>query len=245
VAFLFAAEVGSYDERRVYKLDLIEREVHESSYRLERYLSYGNVISGCALDNAREDYKNVSKERQAKANIPVVWEKLIEENEEILLDVISDKVESICGFKPTPIQILNFLKSLHPSVDSIIKSQGTAIKVKPTKPFSATVTKPKKSSSRAKIKVTFPDGVEICLPKVAETMVEVIRKIGFDEVKSLDIQMFGFPVVSDTKHRQDKYNWSDAGHGVFVFTHSNTDKKLSQLNEINDALGLDLLMRTS
>ncbi|MEA2077966.1 MAG: type I restriction enzyme HsdR N-terminal domain-containing protein [Candidatus Marinimicrobia bacterium] len=240
--FYLPAEVGSYDERRVYKLDLIEREVHESSYRLERYLLYGNVISGCALDNAREDYKNVSKERQAKANIPVAWEKLVEEKDEILLDVISDKVESICGFKPTPIQILNFLKSLQTSVGSIIKSPSTAIKAKPTKPFSATVTKPKKPSSRSKIKAIFPDGVEICLPKVADTMVEIIRKIGFDKVKSLDIQMYGFPIVSDKKHRQDKYNWSDAGHGVFVFTHSNTDKKLSQLNEINDALSLDLLI---
>jgi hypothetical protein len=99
---------------------------------------------------------------------------------------------------------------------------------------------PSKTSSRAKIKVTFPDGIKICLPKVAETMVEAIRKIGFDKVKSLNILMYGSPIVSNQKYNQDKYNWSDAGSGVFVFTHSNTDKKLSQLNEINDGLGLGL-----
>ena len=31
--FYLPAEVGSYDERRVYKLDLIERDKQESSYR--------------------------------------------------------------------------------------------------------------------------------------------------------------------------------------------------------------------
>ena len=71
-------------------------------------------------------------------------------------------------------------------------------------------------------------------------MVEVIRRIGFEKVKSLNIQMYGYPIVSNQKYNQDKYNWSDAGSGIFVFTHSNTDKKLSQLNEINDGLALGL-----
>lgn len=95
---------------------------------------------------------------------------------------------------------------------------------------------------RAKIKVTFPDGVEICLPKVADTMVEVINKIGVERVRALNIQMYGFPIVSDQKHRQEKYNWSEAKPGLYIFTHSNTDKKMSQLNEINDALSLGLVI---
>ena len=235
--FYLPAEVGSYDERRVYKLDLLERDKQESAYRLERYLAFGQVAHGNALENARKDYKNVSKERQAKANIPMAWEKLLEENDEMLTDVVSEKVESICGFKPTQKQIITYLYSLktdivtnHPRLQKSVKSVYTP---KPTTIHSTL-------SGRAKIKVTFPDGTEICSPKVADTMVEVIRKIGFEKVKSLNIQMYGSPIVSNQKYNQDKYNWSDAGSGVFVFTHSNTDKKVSQLNEINDGLGLGL-----
>ena len=101
---------------------------------------------------------------------------------------------------------------------------------------------PPKSTVRAKIKVTFPDGVEICLPKVADTMVEVINKIGIERVRALNIQMYGFPIVSDEKHRQEKYNWAEAKLGLYIFTHSNTGKKMSQLNEINDALSLGLVI---
>jgi hypothetical protein len=71
-------------------------------------------------------------------------------------------------------------------------------------------------------------------------MVEVIRKIGFEKVKSLNIEMYGFQLVSEKKHVHGKYNWSDAGGNVYIFTLSNTDEKLSQLNEINDGLSLGL-----
>lgn len=236
--FYLPAETGSYDERRVYKLDLIERDIQESEYCLNRYLSFNNVANGNALEYAREDYKNVSKERQARANIPIAWEKLLEENDEMLIDVISEKVESICGFKPTKNQVITYLSSLNPSPHSILAGE----KQKSHTSSPSLNVNQIKSSGRSKIKVIFPDGFEICHSKVADTMVEVIRKIGFEKVKPLNIQMYGFPIVSN-QHPQGKYTWSNAGSGVYVLTHSNTDKKLGQLNEINDALNLGLIIK--
>jgi hypothetical protein len=43
--FFLPAEQGDYAERRVYKLDVVEREIEESVSRLERYLGYGQVSS--------------------------------------------------------------------------------------------------------------------------------------------------------------------------------------------------------
>ena len=57
--------------------------------------------------------------------------------------------------------------------------------------------------------------------------------------------MSGCPVVSMKKLREEKYNWSDAGAGYFIFTHSNTGKKVSQLQEINDVLSLGLKIETT
>ena len=229
--FYLPAEFGSYEERRVYKLDLVERDVQESSYQLDRYLSFKNVANGNALENAREDYKNVSKARQAKANISVAWNKLLDEKDEMLIDVISEKVESLCGFKPTQNQIIEYLSSLQKKVTTPkVPVQGPK-PVPPTKPL-----------TKAKIKVTFTDGIEICLPKVAETMVEVIKKIGIEKVRSLNIKMYSFPIVSDQKFGQEKYNWLEAKPGTYILTHSNTDKKMSQLIEINDSLSLGLII---
>lgn len=237
--FYLPAEVGNYDERRIYKLDILERDAQESAYRLERYLTFEYVANGSALECAREDYRNVSKERQAEENIPIAWQKLIEEKDEMLIEVISEKVESICGFKPTQEQILSYVSTLKTS----FTNQVAPLPIKVGKSDSTTrtpVASRTVTSKRAKIKTTFPDGTQICLPKVADTMVEVIRKIGFDRVGSLDKKVYGFPIVSNIPHRQDTYNWSKAEDGIFVFTHSNTKTKLKWLNEINEELGLGL-----
>jgi predicted type IV restriction endonuclease len=47
--FFLPGELGDYGERRVYKLDILERSTEESVLRLERYLSYARVCAGDAL----------------------------------------------------------------------------------------------------------------------------------------------------------------------------------------------------
>lgn len=108
--FFLPAEQGDYAERRVYKLDMVERDVAESVARLERYLSYAQVSSGAAIAAAREDYKNVSRSRQMLSTLPEAWSKLVTEEDELLLELLADKVESLCGFKPDVDTVARFLR---------------------------------------------------------------------------------------------------------------------------------------
>jgi hypothetical protein len=108
--FFLPAEQGDYAERRVYKLDLVERDLAESVNRLERYLSYANVSSGAAITTAREDYRNVSRSRQMLSTLPDAWSKLVTEEDELLLELVADKVESLCGFKPDVDTVARFLR---------------------------------------------------------------------------------------------------------------------------------------
>ena len=108
--FFLPAEQGDYTERRVYKLDMVERDVAESVTRLERYLSYAQVSSGAAIAAAREDYKNVSRSRQMLSTLPEAWAKLVAEEDELLLELLADKVESLCGFKPDVDTVARFLR---------------------------------------------------------------------------------------------------------------------------------------
>ena len=99
-SFYLPGEQGRYDERRVYKLDLLERDISEAKNRLVRYLSYDNVCSGSALNAARSDYQDVARVRIIEANIPKAWECLLKEQDSLLLDLIAEKVEVLCGYKP-------------------------------------------------------------------------------------------------------------------------------------------------
>jgi len=84
--FFLPGGQGDYGERRVYKLDIVEREVDESASRLTRYLQYEAICSGAAVEAARSDYQNVARERQIKATLPEAWSKLVEEEDELLLE---------------------------------------------------------------------------------------------------------------------------------------------------------------
>jgi hypothetical protein len=108
--FFLPGEQGDYGERRVYKLDIVERDVPECVSRLTRYLKYDEIVSGRAITAAREDYRNVSRERQVKATLPDAWAKLVAEEDDLLLELIADRVESLCGFKPDPDTVAHFLK---------------------------------------------------------------------------------------------------------------------------------------
>ncbi len=109
-SFYLPGEQGRYDERRVYKLDLLGRDIPEAENRLERYLSYSNVCSGAALKAARSDYQNVARVRLIEANLPKAWDALLKEQDSLLLDLIAEKVEDLCGYKPDPDACSGFLE---------------------------------------------------------------------------------------------------------------------------------------
>jgi hypothetical protein len=108
--FFLPAEQGDYRERRVYKLDIVEREIDETVALLERYLKYESFCSGSAMDAAKADYRNVARKRQAEATLPEAWGKLVEEEEGTLLELLADRVEGLCGYKPDVDTVAEFLR---------------------------------------------------------------------------------------------------------------------------------------
>ena len=99
-SFYLPGEQGRYDERRIYKIDLLEREVSEAEARLVRYLSYENVCSGRALEAARLDYRNVARDRIIASTLSKAWQALLNEPDSLLLEMFAEKVEDICGYRP-------------------------------------------------------------------------------------------------------------------------------------------------
>ena len=57
--FFHPSGQGDYRERRVYKLDLIERDSEESTRHLNRYLNYESMCTGEAIRAIEEDYERI------------------------------------------------------------------------------------------------------------------------------------------------------------------------------------------
>ncbi|MSU49407.1 MAG: hypothetical protein EXS37_10030 [Opitutus sp.] len=127
-SFYLPAEQGSYEDRRVYKLDLYERPAAEAAAALHRYLDCSRVQSGEALETARKEYRSRNRQSQAKAAIPEAWRELVEKGDELLVEMLTSAVESRAGVRPDADDVAEFLAGLGKTI--IVETARS----KPTQP---------------------------------------------------------------------------------------------------------------
>ena len=134
-SFYLPSGQGSYEDRRVYRLHLEERETDECVRILDRYLSFSRIQSGKAVEDAQRDYREASAKREAKRSIPIAWCELVNERDDLLMELLADKTEAKSGFRPSIEEIEQFLDTLEPT------AQGSGLSQRPQVPASSTRTK--------------------------------------------------------------------------------------------------------
>ena len=111
-SFYLPAEQGSYEDRRIHKLDLYERPAADAAQVLSRYLERRRVESGEALEEARREYRSRTRRAHAKAAIPETWKELVEKGDEQIVDILSNAVEAKTGVRPEVDDVADFLVGL-------------------------------------------------------------------------------------------------------------------------------------
>ena len=218
--FFHPSGQGDYKERRVYKLDLIERDSEESAKRLNRYLNYQSIRTGDAVRAIEEDYRNISRQRQVVTRLPEAWSKLVEEADEFLLHAVAEKTESLCGYRPTDKQVLGFLKTLKRET----KSDHGEDPPPPDPP-----------SRNPGLFVTMPNGEIVNHKVAATTFAEVVEKLGVERVRELEHHKVNrIPLISTFK--DPIYDQRKSGQ-YYIMTNTSTKKKKALLEEIASDLG--------
>lgn len=184
-SFYLPAEQGSYDERRVFKLDLFERDAGQAAAILERYLSKARVDSGEALEGARQEYRMRNRSAQARAAIPEAWQELVERGDETLVALLTDAVESKAGVRPEGDDITDFLSAL-----GIVPRQSYAAGPDP-RPRTETLPTPRTArmvdfggSSRSGTLVL--RGKSYHYPNAKEAMMIVLRELATEDPTFLE-----------------------------------------------------------
>lgn len=103
---------GKFMDRRVYRIDLLERSVDEVIHRLNRYLAFDGVKSGEFTANAQNDLKEVLSFQEAKRTLPLAWEKLLEEPAPDLVELVMQRLETMTGDAPQPEVVKAFLRGM-------------------------------------------------------------------------------------------------------------------------------------
>lgn len=186
-SFYLPGEQGHYAERRVYKIDLLEREVSESSERLKRYLGYSSTCDGTAIQAARSDYRNVARGREIQATLPEAWGSLIREQDSLLLELLADKVEDICGYRPELDVCAAFLQSagsvhLHQPTEPIHKPAGVLPRPEP-EPWQQKSPRQKRPRNQHSFSVL---GQSLTASSARDVMTTVFRALAEDDSQFLE-----------------------------------------------------------
>ena len=237
--FFYPIGQGDYRERKVHEMDLTEDNSGKNAERFNRYLNYESIRTGEAVKAIEEDYRNVSTQRQVATRLPEAWDKLVEEADEFLLDVVAEKTESLCGYRPTNEQVLGFLKGLERKTE-LDRREPLSPRISPIQPT------PRRGTSRQKtpqtsLVVTMPNGEKVNCRKAADTFCEVIEeKIGIEKVKSLELIFCGIPLIAidwegtyQQKHRSKCNNY-------FITTHGSVVTLAAKLKEIAREIGVNM-----
>lgn len=139
--FFLTAGLGNYGQRKVSRLDLIEYEdLDHLNSKFKEYLDYNKVISGQAQKCLESDYRSRIRELEIVQTLPKAWGKILDDKDELLFEIVANKVEELCNYKPSSNTVYEFLTNLkhyHSEIEQhqpVIQSDLTKsrIKIKPS-----------------------------------------------------------------------------------------------------------------
>ena len=107
--FYLPLHEGSWEQRRFYTIDIIQQETEEIVSKFIDFLSKENITSREAIQNAEAVYKSHRKQTILKDTLPKAWDKIISDADEALIELISEITEKLCGYKPNPEMIEQFI----------------------------------------------------------------------------------------------------------------------------------------
>lgn len=109
---LFLPRAGvEWKSRKFYTIDIIEQESAEAASKFVDLLSKVSVESGKAVQNAESLHKGRLKRQAIQDNLPEAWNRIIGEPDSLLVQILAERTERICSYKPELTDVSQFLKS--------------------------------------------------------------------------------------------------------------------------------------
>ncbi len=108
-SFYLPLNGGSWEQRKFYTIDILQQGADDVTSKFIDFLSMDNINSGKAIQNAEAIYRGQQKINILKETLPKAWNKIIEEADELLIDLINETAEKICGFKADTELVERFL----------------------------------------------------------------------------------------------------------------------------------------
>ncbi len=220
--FYLPAASGTYDDRMVYKADLLEQDIDECCNYLNRYLRKEYVFSGVAQQAAYADYNDANRHTTIQTTLPRAWQRILDEADHSLVEILSDKVRDLCGFDPDIDVCAEFVKAM-----------GQTPLSPPVAPDAASIPATPLRQTAPQVNSFVLRGQEQACDSAVDVMVQLFRKL--DENDETFLERFasrkhGYSrryIAQSTHELSPNTPWRGASHsqslpgGWFISTHQN------------------------
>ncbi len=106
---------GSSEQKKVYTLNISTDSIQDCINVFQRYLKFDDIKNETAFDNLRIDHRQKRLDNEATQSINNAWQKLVASNNELLITMLTEKVQESVGHSPKRTDIISFLQKLKPT----------------------------------------------------------------------------------------------------------------------------------
>ena len=213
----------------------------------EKFLSKRAVASGEALRQAKEIKESREKHKLIKKALPKAWAQLLQEPDEFLLEVLSERVESICGYRPQTEILKDFIRTIAEKETKSVEFLESSERQKAPEPSSARI-KSKKVKSRQKGTIVTINNRRFEASTIKELYFRVLKYLydnGYiDKVKDkipFATSRKRYLIAREPIHPGGNRFWVPIEYqGYFMETHKGYKEALKQLESFVQECGLDI-----
>lgn len=188
---------GSWEQRRFYTIDILQQETDEVVSKFIDFLSKNNIITGKAIKNAEAIHQSRERQNKIENALPEAWNKIVFEANELLINLMSETTEKLCGYKPESENVKKFLSRYKDQlfISEPLSIEPRTIKVQP--PMSeigkhSRMTKGKRTARQAFripileaiIELGGKGNVDDILKKVAIKMKGTLKPVDYEKLDS-------------------------------------------------------------
>jgi len=114
--FFLPREDGKWEQREFYTIHICQQDSDDIVSKFFAFLGKDNVTSGEAIKNAKMTHEGQKRSKDILKNLPIAWNKIICEPDVLLVELMKDTVEKLCGgYKPDDEQIKKFIREKNSS----------------------------------------------------------------------------------------------------------------------------------
>ena len=198
---------GNWEQRRFLSIDLESQKPAIVEQRFMGYLSREKVISGRAVSEAENMVRSQQRVEITNKTIIEAWNQIVETPADILVDLISETTERICGFKTDPELVKQFLSRRVHVLDEAFDGSSLLVSDRKTNTHSTNQTHREGQGSILPITLEPQNSTEFlaALLRTKEAWMEVLYKDGRKEIRRWDASRMepGSNVMGNLRSKTD------------------------------------------